>query len=76
MSQNLMGLHGLLQRDRFTFYIYTISTCPVHPVLHDLVAIIIIIVIIIFNSVAIVGKRTIPTERPPHVGEVISANFC
>jgi hypothetical protein len=27
------------------------------------------------NSVAIVRKRTIPTERPPLVGEV-SANFC
>jgi hypothetical protein len=27
------------------------------------------------NSVALVRKRTIPTERPPHVGEV-SANFC
>jgi hypothetical protein len=26
------------------------------------------------NSVALVRKRTIPTERPPHVGEV-SANF-
>jgi hypothetical protein len=27
------------------------------------------------NSVALVSKRTIPTERPPLVGEVI-ANFC
>jgi hypothetical protein len=27
------------------------------------------------NSVALVRKRTIPTERPPHVVEV-SANFC
>jgi hypothetical protein len=27
------------------------------------------------KSVALVRKRTIPTERPPHVGEV-SANFC
>ena len=27
------------------------------------------------NSVALVRKRTIPTERPPPVGEV-SANFC
>jgi hypothetical protein len=27
------------------------------------------------NSVALVSKRTIPTERPPLVGEV-SANFC
>jgi hypothetical protein len=27
------------------------------------------------NSVALVCKRTIPTERPPFVGEV-SANFC
>jgi hypothetical protein len=27
------------------------------------------------NSVALVRKRTIPTERPPHVGEV-NANFC
>jgi hypothetical protein len=27
------------------------------------------------NSLALVRKQTIPTERPPHVGEV-SANFC
>ena len=27
------------------------------------------------NSVALVRKRTIPTEQPPPVGEV-SANFC
>jgi len=27
------------------------------------------------NSVALVRTRTIPTERPPPVGEV-SANFC
>jgi hypothetical protein len=27
------------------------------------------------NSLALVRKRTIPTERPPFVGEV-SANFC
>ena len=27
------------------------------------------------DSVALVRKRTIPTERPPPVGEV-SANFC
>jgi hypothetical protein len=27
------------------------------------------------NSVALVRKRTTPTERPPLVGEV-SANFC
>jgi hypothetical protein len=31
--------------------------------------------IIITNSVALVRERTIPTERPPLVGEV-SANFC
>ena len=37
--------------------------------------IIIIIIIIIKNSVALVRERTIPTERPPPVGEV-SANFC
>jgi hypothetical protein len=29
----------------------------------------------IINSVALVRERTIPTERPPSVGEV-SANFC
>jgi hypothetical protein len=27
------------------------------------------------NSVAVVRKRTVPTERPPIVGEV-SANLC
>jgi hypothetical protein len=27
------------------------------------------------SAVALVSKRTIPTERPPLVGEV-SANFC
>jgi len=30
---------------------------------------------IYINSVALVRERTIPTERPPPVGEV-SANFC
>jgi len=30
---------------------------------------------ILKNSVALVRTRTIPTERPPPVGEV-SANFC
>jgi hypothetical protein len=33
------------------------------------------IIIIITNAVALVLERTIPTERPPLVGEV-SANFC
>jgi len=33
------------------------------------------IYIYIYNSVALVRMRTIPTERPPPVGEV-SANFC
>jgi hypothetical protein len=27
------------------------------------------------NSLPLVRERTIPTQRPPHVGEV-SANFC
>ena len=31
--------------------------------------------LLIMNSVALVRERTIPTERPPPVGEV-SANFC
>jgi len=35
----------------------------------------VIIIIIIKNSVALVRERTIPTERPPPVGEV-SANIC
>ena len=30
---------------------------------------------VMLNSVALVRERTIPTERPPPVGEV-SANFC
>jgi hypothetical protein len=30
---------------------------------------------VMLNSMALVRKRTIPTERPPLVGEV-SANFC
>jgi hypothetical protein len=34
-----------------------------------------IMIIIIINSVALVRKRTIPSERLPLVGEV-SANFC
>jgi hypothetical protein len=29
----------------------------------------------IYNSMALVRERTIPTERPPPVGKV-SANFC
>jgi len=32
-------------------------------------------VTILINSVALVRERTIPTERPPLVGEV-STNFC
>jgi hypothetical protein len=32
-------------------------------------------VLLKLNSVALVRERTIPTERPPPVGEV-SANFC
>jgi hypothetical protein len=33
------------------------------------------LIALITNSVALVRERTIPTERPPPVGEV-SANFC
>jgi len=33
------------------------------------------ILTILGNAVALVRERTIPTERPPPVGEV-SANFC
>jgi hypothetical protein len=33
------------------------------------------IIALITNSMALVRERTIPTERPPTVGEV-SANFC
>jgi hypothetical protein len=40
-----------------------------------LVELIIIIIIIIINSMALARERTIPTERPPPVGEV-SAIFC
>ena len=36
---------------------------------------VILLVITKLNSVALVRTRTIPTERPPPVGEV-SANFC
>jgi len=35
----------------------------------------IIIHFCVYLSVALVRERTIPTERPPPVGEV-SANFC
>jgi hypothetical protein len=28
------------------------------------------------NSVILVRTRTIPTERPPHVGKDFNANFC
>jgi hypothetical protein len=33
------------------------------------------VVIVTSNAVVIVRQRTIPTERPPLVGEV-STNFC
>jgi hypothetical protein len=40
-----------------------------------LIIIIIIVIIIIIISVALIRERTIPTERPPLVGEV-STNFA
>ena len=43
---------------------FTCATCVAHIILHY-----------VKNSVALVRERTIPTERPPPVGEV-SANFC
>jgi len=39
------------------------------------IAIVYIYIYTKLNSVALVRERTIPTERPPPVGEV-SANFC
>jgi hypothetical protein len=33
------------------------------------------LILVLTNSVALVRERTIPTERPPLVGE-ISVNFC
>ena len=45
--------------------------------LHDSYMMMVVVVMIKKkkNSVALVRERTIPTERPPPVGEV-SANFC
>ena len=55
------------------------ATCPAHLVLLDFITrtkgLYIYIYIYKLNSVALVRTRTIPTERPPPVGEV-SANFC
>ena len=42
---------------------------------HDQTNIINLDLLSLLNSVALVRKRTIPTERPPPVGEV-NANFC
>jgi acyl-CoA synthetase (AMP-forming)/AMP-acid ligase II len=42
---------------------------------HKLIDLITKLIIITNNSVALVRERTIPTERPPLVGEV-SANVC
>jgi hypothetical protein len=39
------------------------------------IIIIIIIIIIVIITMGLVRDRTIPTERPPLVGEV-GANFC
>jgi hypothetical protein len=33
------------------------------------------LLLLLLNSVAFIRERTIPTERPPHVGEVC-AKFC
>jgi len=43
--------------------------------LMDIFSIVCVIFYTKLNSVALVRERTIPTERPPPVGEV-SANFC
>jgi hypothetical protein len=52
--------------------VYVVTTTPPPP---PIIIIIIIIIITTTNYVALVRERTIPTERPPLVGEV-SANFC
>jgi hypothetical protein len=54
-------------RNKITcFNFFTLS----HDIRHDLLK-----KDSLINSVALVRERTIPTERPPHVGEV-SANVC
>jgi hypothetical protein len=40
-----------------------------------LLLLVVVVVVLVKNSVALVRKRTIPIERPPHAGEV-GANFC
>jgi hypothetical protein len=46
--------------------LYLHSPMCLHGIVHGLTKL---------NSVALVGKQTIPTERRPHVGEVC-VNFC
>jgi len=48
---------------------YVLAICVAESVSHQIVS------LKKLNSVALVRERTIPTERPPPVGEV-SANFC
>ena len=48
-------------------YLFINARCTLHTPLHSQTN--------KTNSVALVRTRTIPTERPPLVGEV-SANFC
>ena len=54
--------------------------CAIHSLTEDAIAVSLTDVnyytkLTKLNSVALVRERTIPTERPPPVGEV-SANFC
>jgi hypothetical protein len=58
----VIRLHGVVLN-----YLRTGTTLPFY--------LFIIIIIIKLNSVALVRERTIPTERPPLVGEV-SGNLC
>jgi hypothetical protein len=56
------------------FIVAVILVIVTFVVYFDVVAAVAVTVVIKTNSVALVRKRTIPTERPPHVSE-ISANF-
>ena len=87
--ENLTRITCTLHKDQYTFMIYlaeyfyimrnferkVVAKIKTHSVFSKLFSYIVPFIRLKLNSVALVRERTMPTERPPPVGEV-SANFC
>jgi hypothetical protein len=83
---HLAWLHNIRRRVQITNLLFTQPNCLLTPVTNSSFDLITSFFSTLFsdnfntglrskNSVALVRKRTMPTERPPFVGEV-SANLC